>query len=58
MEVKVGISVCWQPADAQYIETVKYLPQRNYHHALNRLQCLVVQRLFELNKLNLTGTSL
>jgi hypothetical protein len=54
MEVKMGISVRWQLADAQYIETIKYLSQRNYHCTLDRLQRLVIQWLFELNKLNLS----
>jgi hypothetical protein len=56
MEVKMGIVSRWQPADTRYIETVKYMAERKYHQALDRLQKLVIQHLFELNKLNLAGT--
>jgi len=58
MEVKMGISNCWQPADAQYIETLKYMSERNYHKTLDNLQRLVIQRLFELNRLNLVRTGM
>lgn len=56
MEVQMGIAVRWQPSDSQYMATVKYISERHYHRALDRLQKLVVLRLFELNKLNLAGT--
>jgi len=52
----MGITSHWQPSDVQYIETVKYMAKRKYHQALNHLQKLVIQHLFELNKLNLAGT--
>jgi hypothetical protein len=57
MEVKLGISR-WQPADVQYIETLKYMSERNYHKTLGNLQRLVIQRLFELNRLNLARTGM
>ena len=50
------IECCWQPNDSQYIKTVKYMSKHKYHHALKHLQKLVVERLFELNWLNLAGT--
>ena len=56
MEVKMQIERRWQPNDPQYIETVKYMSERKYHRALKHLQKLVIQRLFELNRLNLAGT--
>lgn len=43
MEVKMDISTCWQPANVQYIETVKYISLRDYHRALDKLQQLVIQ---------------
>jgi hypothetical protein len=54
LEVKLGIANRWQPSDAPYIETAKYISMRKYHRALDNLQRLVVQRLFELHKLNLS----
>jgi hypothetical protein len=56
MEVKMGITSRWQPDGAEYMETLKYMAERRYHRALDHLQKLVVQRLFELNKLNLART--
>lgn len=58
LEVKLGITRRWEPTDEPYIETVKYIRERKYQHALNELQCLVVQWLFELHKLNLSHTGI
>lgn len=58
MECKLGISQGqrWTPAMPQYISTLKYINEHKYHKALENLQRLVVQRLFELHKLNLSQT--
>lgn len=56
MEVHLGITTRWQPADPAYIQTVKYMSERTYQRALDKLQQLVIQRLFELNRLNLAAT--
>lgn len=56
LEVKLGITKRWEPFDEPYIETVKYIRERKYQRALDELQRLVVQRLFELHKLNLQHT--
>jgi hypothetical protein len=55
-EVKMGIAKRWQPSDPEYIETAGYMSKRKYHLALDNLQRLVVLRLFELHKLNLSQT--
>ena len=46
----------WLPTDEQYMKTVEYINNRQYHRALSKLQRLVVQCLFELHKLNLSQT--
>ena len=46
----------WTPATPEYIETLKYLRERKYHRALNKLQRLLVLRMFELSKLNVAKT--
>ena len=56
LEVELQISVRWQPGDVQFEETRKYIATRNYQQALGRLQRLVIQRLFELHKLNISQT--
>ena len=56
MEVKLEVSRRWLPCDPQYIEVAKYSDLREYHLALDQLQKLVVQQLFELQKLNVGHT--
>lgn len=58
LEVKLGISrgQRWTPAHPKYVEALKFLRERQYRRALEKLQRLVVQRLFELHKLNLSQT--
>ncbi|KAI5984616.1 hypothetical protein EDD15DRAFT_2390391 [Pisolithus albus] len=56
LEVKMGITRRWDVFDAQYIEVAKHIGQRKYIRALKNLQRLVVLRLFELHKLNLSRT--
>lgn len=58
MEVALGITTRWQPADQEYIQTIKYISEHAYQKALGKLQQLVIQRLFELNRLNLAGTGM
>ncbi|KAG2359427.1 hypothetical protein BDR07DRAFT_1452399 [Suillus spraguei] len=55
--VKMGITCRWEPIDPQYIDTVKFIATKSFHKSLANLQCLVVQRLFELHKLNISKTS-
>ena len=59
MEVKLAITTRWQPTSAEYINAVQYLGRRKYEKALDHLQKLVVQRLFELHRMNQSqnGTS-
>jgi hypothetical protein len=56
MEVRMGIASRWESSMPEYQETLKYIKTREYHHALDNLQNLVIQRLFELHKLNLSQT--
>jgi hypothetical protein len=58
MELKMGIEKRWQAGDREYIDTVKYIQMHRYYRALDKLRSLVVQRLFELHKLNLMQTGL
>ena len=58
MELALGITRRWEPADAEYQETMKYIATRHYQRALGRLQRLVIQRLFELHKLNVAQTGM
>jgi hypothetical protein len=55
MEVKLNISARWTITSPEYLSTIKYVQERKYQRALDNLQRLVVQRLFELHRLNLSG---
>jgi hypothetical protein len=59
MEVKLSITTRWQPSSAEYVNAVQYIGRRKYEKALDHLQKLVVQRLFELHRMNQSqnGTS-
>lgn len=56
MEVDLGIERRWDPSSPEYLETLGYLSTRTYQRALEELQRLVVQRLFELHKMNISAT--
>jgi hypothetical protein len=58
MEVKMGITRRWQAGDQEYLKTITYIKERRYHRALDELRRLVIQRLFELHKLNLSQTGM
>lgn len=57
MEVAMGITTRWTPETAEYLETLRYMTTRKYQRALDELRRLVVQRLFELQRLNISQTS-
>ncbi len=56
MEQALDIQNTWQPTDQEYREVKQWIATRKYHVALGNLQRLVVQRLFELHKMNLSQT--
>ena len=45
----------WAVELPQYKDTIKYIHQHQYHWALDKLEQLVVQQLFELSKVNVLG---
>ncbi|RXW14344.1 hypothetical protein EST38_g11508 [Candolleomyces aberdarensis] len=55
MELRLGLETRWDATMPQYHETLTYIKERRYHQALEGLQKVVVQRLFELHRLNLSG---
>jgi len=58
LEDQLSIRERWDSASSDYREVQKDMAQRNYRRALDELERLVVQRLFELTKLNLSGTGM
>ena len=53
----MGIDKRWDPSSPEYLDTLGYLATRKYQRALEELQRLVIQRLFELHKMNISATS-
>ena len=45
----------WTPDSAPYKEAEKLLAERSYRRAVDNLEHLVIQRLFELTKLGMNG---
>jgi hypothetical protein len=56
LELQMGISVRWTPTTPEYVAALKYIEERKYRQALRKLQKLVSQRLFELQRLNVAQT--
>ncbi|KDQ19128.1 hypothetical protein BOTBODRAFT_103111, partial [Botryobasidium botryosum FD-172 SS1] len=59
MELKLGMTASerWHPSHPRWVEMSKYMKERAYKCALDKLELLVVQRLFEMEKLNMRGTA-
>lgn len=56
LENRLDIGERWQPSFPQYQEAKQELAYRSYRRSLDELERLVVQRLFELKKLNMSDT--
>ncbi|KAG8939000.1 hypothetical protein FRC04_007139 [Tulasnella sp. 424] len=56
VEVRMGIVRRWTNSDDEYQAASAHVKIRDYRKALDRVELLIVQRLFELEKLNLSGT--
>ncbi|KAJ7876438.1 hypothetical protein B0H13DRAFT_2236010 [Mycena leptocephala] len=56
MEEKMGIEDRWTRESQEYKEAAELVATRRYRGAVNKLEELVVKRLFELTKMNMSGT--
>jgi hypothetical protein len=57
IEHHMGITERWQPQDTKYQEGLAYLTNWQFIRAIEQLQGLVVQRLFELAMLGLASST-
>jgi hypothetical protein len=55
LEGKLQVTEPWTEVHPDYMATLEYIRQRDYHRILDKIQQLVVQRLFELSKANVMG---
>ncbi|GAW02457.1 hypothetical protein LENED_004115 [Lentinula edodes] len=58
MESQMDVRRRWTPLDSEYKAALKYMTERKYLQALENLHFLVIKRLFEMHKLNMSGTAL
>jgi hypothetical protein len=56
LEERLGIKERWTPQHPEYLSAFERIKSRDFRRALDKLQQLVVQRLLELAKANLSGT--
>ncbi|KAF9037083.1 hypothetical protein BJ165DRAFT_1353764, partial [Panaeolus papilionaceus] len=56
LERKLEIKVRWKQRDPEWKAAEKLVKQRKYQRALDSLEGLVVSRMFELSKMNMSGT--
>jgi hypothetical protein len=60
LEVQMGILCRWSPQDNEWKEAAAMVGRRRYQRCLDALKGLIVARMFELTKMNMsqTGASL
>ncbi|KAJ7065958.1 hypothetical protein B0H15DRAFT_958433 [Mycena belliarum] len=56
LEVRMGLVHRWVPDSEEWREAAIMVQRRRYQRALDELQGLIVARLFELTKMNMSGT--
>ncbi|KAI0083236.1 hypothetical protein BDY19DRAFT_987949 [Irpex rosettiformis] len=56
LKIQMGLVARWTTTSPEYVAVMKYLKERKYQRALRKLQKLVTQRLFELQRLNVAQT--
>lgn len=56
LERRLGIEVPWKEGDEQWCQTADMVNKRRYHRCLDKLEQLVVSRMFELSRMNRSGT--
>ena len=56
LEKKLDVSVHWEPGSEDWVRTGKLVTMRKYQQALDRLEGLIVARMFELTKMNMSQT--
>ncbi|KAI6116970.1 hypothetical protein EDD17DRAFT_1477623 [Pisolithus thermaeus] len=56
LEGRLGITRCWVPEDKEWQAAARLVANRKYQRALDNVERLVVSRIFELSKMNQSGT--
>ena|ERR1700761_3800777 len=56
LEVRLDITTRWTPGTEAWQKACAMVAKREYQRALDKLQALVISRMFELSKMNMAGT--
>lgn len=56
LEARLGIHPRWLPGSEEWNEAAILVGRRRYQRALDQLQGLIIARIFELTKMNMSGT--
>ncbi|KAJ6493462.1 hypothetical protein C8R45DRAFT_187933 [Mycena sanguinolenta] len=56
LEIRLAITTRWKPGDEKWIAVSEMVRKRRYQRALDHLQGLIISRMFELAKCNMSGT--
>ncbi|KAJ7168423.1 hypothetical protein C8R43DRAFT_1085763 [Mycena crocata] len=56
LERRLNIATRWVRGGAEWVATAEMVNKRRYQRALDHLEGLVIQRMFELTKVNMSGT--
>ncbi|KAJ7723101.1 hypothetical protein DFH07DRAFT_759653 [Mycena maculata] len=56
IELQMGIAIRWFPNSEEWREAAIMVGKRRYQQALDQLQGLIIARIFELTKMNMSGT--
>ena len=56
LETKLGVTKRWTPVDEEYQQAAVLVSRRRYQRCLDELEGLVVSRMFELAKMNMSQT--
>jgi hypothetical protein len=57
-EEERNIAVRWAPTSQEYLNALTIVHERKYRRAIDDLERLVVQRLFEMSKLGMSGVGM
>ncbi|KAJ7818940.1 hypothetical protein B0H13DRAFT_2378621 [Mycena leptocephala] len=56
LELKLGVQMRWQQGDEDWVAAATMVENRRYQRAIDELEGLVVARMFELSKVNMSDT--
>ncbi|KAJ7902392.1 hypothetical protein B0H13DRAFT_2274934 [Mycena leptocephala] len=56
LEVRLGVAARWVPEDKNWVAAAELVCKRRYQRALDNLERLIISRMFELTKCNMSGT--